>query len=194
MLATPELGGLPYVVSGLVAAGGLAAALSTADGLLLTIGNALAHDLYFRGETDRASSMRRVMLSKFALLVVALAAAYVAAQRPADILYLVTASFSLAGAAFVPAMVLGIFWRRTTRIGAVAGMLAGLGLTVYYMVINAPSLRPALGLRGSGLWFEIQPVSAGVFGVCAGLGVTVLLSLITRPEPSALAEVTPSTG
>ena len=183
MLATPELGGLPYVVSGLVAAGGLAAALSTADGLLLTIGNALAHDLYFGGESDRASSMRRVMLSKFALLVVALAAAYVAAQRPADILYLVTASFSLAGAAFVPAMVLGIFWRRATRIGAVGGMLSGLSVTVYYMVVNNASLRAALSLQGSGLWFEIQPVSAGVFGVCAGLVVTVLLSLVTRQEP-----------
>ena len=193
MLATPELGGLPYVVSGLVAAGGLAAALSTADGLLLTIGNALAHDLYFGGETDRASSMRRVMLSKFALLVVALAAAYVAAQRPADILYLVTASFSLAGAAFVPAMVLGIFWPRTTRIGAVAGMLTGLGLTVYYMVINAPAIRLAAGLKGPGLWFEIQPVSAGVFGVGAGLIATVLVSLVTRPEPEALAKMHSST-
>ena len=192
MLATPELGGLPYVVSGLVAAGGLAAALSTADGLLLTIGNALAHDLYFGGETDRASSMRRVMLSKFALLVVALAAAYVAAQRPADILYLVTASFSLAGAAFVPAMVLGIFWERTSRIGAVTGMLAGLGVTVYYMVVNIPFVRVALGLQRSGLWFEIQPVSAGVFGVCAGFAITVLVSLITRQESPPLIAATHS--
>ena len=180
MLATPELGGLPYVVSGLVAAGGLAAALSTADGLLLTIGNALAHDLYFKGESDKASSMRRVMLSKFALLVVALAAAYVAAQRPANILYLVTASFSLAGAAFVPAMVLGIFWRKTTHVAAVGGMLAGLGVTVYYMVINLAAVRLALGLSGSGLWFDIQPVSAGVFGVAAGLAVTLLLTLLTQ--------------
>ena len=190
MLATPELGGLPYVVSGLVAAGGLAAALSTADGLLLTIGNALAHDLYYKGENDRASSMRRVMLSKFALLLVALAAAYVAAQRPADILYLVSASFSLAGAAFVPVMVLGIFWRRTTHAGAVGGMLAGLGVTVYYMVANLASVRAGLGLQGSGLWFEIQPVSAGVFGVSAGLAVAVLLSLLTRANSPGPGETT----
>jgi cation/acetate symporter len=182
MLATPELGGLPYVVSGLVAAGGLAAALSTADGLLLTIGNALAHDLYFKGENDRVSSMRRVMLSKFALLVVALAAAYVAAQRPADILYLVSASFSLAGAAFVPVMVLGIFWRATTHAGAVGGMLTGLGVTLYYMVINLAVVRLALGLQGSGLWFDIQPVSAGVFGVAAGLVAAIGLSLLTQPS------------
>lgn len=180
MLATPEIGGLPYVVSGLVAAGGLAAALSTADGLLLTIGNALAHDLYFQGRNDRASLVRRVILSKFALLVVALGAAYVAALKPADILNLVSASFSLAGAAFVPAMVLGIFWRKTSRAGAVGGMLAGLGVTVYYMLINVPAVRAALGLHGSGLWFGIQPVSAGVFGVLAGCMVTVVLSLLSR--------------
>ena len=186
MLATPELGGLPYVVSGLVAAGGLAAALSTADGLLLTIGNALAHDFFFRGESDRTGAVRRVMLSKFALLLVALAAAYVAAQRPADILYLVSASFSLGGAAFVPAMVLGIFWPSTTRVGAVGGMIAGLGLTIYYMAINAAPVRTALGLTGKGLWFDIQPVSAGVFGVAVGLVITVLFSLISRAKvPSA---------
>lgn len=180
MLATPEIGGLPYVVSGLVAAGGLAAALSTADGLLLTIGNALAHDLYFQGKNDRASVMRRVILSKFALMVVALAAAYVAAQKPADILNLVSVSFSLAGAAFVPVMVLGLFWRKTSRAAAVGGMLLGLGVTVFYMLINAPAVRSALGLEGDGLWFGIQPVSAGVFGVLAGFIVTALLSLLTQ--------------
>jgi cation/acetate symporter len=179
MLATPEIGGLPYVVSGLVAAGGLAAALSTADGLLLTIGNALAHDLFFRGDNSRAGSVRRVMLSKFALLLVALLAAYVAAQRPADILFIVSASFSLAGAAFVPAMVLGIFWSRTTRSGAVSGMLAGLSLTLYYMFINSPVVRAFFQLQGSGLWFDIESVSAGVFGVASGLAVTLVVSLLT---------------
>ena len=180
MLATPELGGLPYVVSGLVAAGGLAAALSTADGLLLTIGNALAHDLFYWKNTDRAGTVRRVMLSKFALLLVALIAAYVAAQRPADILFLVSASFSLAGSAFVPVMILGIFWTGVTRFAAVAGMLTGLLLTLYYMLINMAPVRTLLSLQGSGLWFEIDSVSAGVFGVGAGLLVTIVLSWLTR--------------
>ncbi len=182
MLATPEIGGLPYVISVLVAAGGLAAALSTADGLLLTIGNALAHDVYFEGSGSKARAMRRVMWSKFTLLVVALIAAYAAAQRPAGILYLVSASFSLAGAAFVPAMVLGIFWPRTTRVGAVGGMLSGLGVSIYYMVVNQSAFRQWLGLSHDGLWWGIQPVSAGVFGVATGLIVTVLLSLLSRPE------------
>ena len=191
MLATPEIGGLPYVVSVLVAAGGLAAALSTADGLLLTIGNAIAHDAYFEGESSKAQSMRRVMWSKFALLVVALVAAYVAAQRPAGILYLVSASFSLAGAAFVPVMVLGIFWKGATRAGAVAGMLAGLGVTVYYMTINLPNVRTALGLAGDGLWWGIQPVSAGVFGVAAGLVTAIAVSLLTLVKPVATATLAP---
>ena len=180
MLATPELGGLPYVVSGLVAAGGLAAALSTADGLLLTIGNALSHDIYFAGKraVDRVGAMQHVMLSKFALLLVALAAAYVAAQKPADILYLVSASFSMAAAAFVPVMVFGIYWRRTSRAGAVAGMLVGLGVSMYYMAINLPAVRHYLGLLGDGLWFGIQPISSGVFGVPAGALATWLVSLL----------------
>ncbi len=180
MLATPEIGGLPYVVSVLVAAGGLAAALSTADGLLLTIGNALAHDMYFDGNNNPAKSMRRVMWSKFALLVVALLAAYAAAQRPGGILYLVAASFSLAGAALVPAMVVGIFWRGATHAGAVMGMLTGLGVTLYYMVINHAIFRRAFELSGHGMWWDIQPVSAGVFGVPAGLAATALFSLITQ--------------
>jgi cation/acetate symporter len=187
MLATPEIAGLPYVVSGLVAAGGLAAALSTADGLLLTIGNALAHDLFYAGDTGKAGAVRRVMLSKFALFLVALLAAYVAAQRPADILYLVAASFSLAGAAFVPVMIFGIFWSGTTRAGAVMGMLAGLGLTLYYMAINSPVLRAFMGLRGSGLWFDIEPVAAGVFGVAAGAVATLIMSLLTRTSRSPIS-------
>ena len=182
MLASPEIGGLPYVVSVLVAAGGLAAALSTADGLLLTIGNAVAHDVYFEGKSSKATAMRRVMWSKFALLVVALIAAYVAAHRPAGILYLVAASFSLAGAAFVPAMVLGIFWKGATLTGAVGGMVVGLGVTIGYMVLNHPAVRNALALPPDGLWFGIQPVSSGVFGVAAGVMATVILSLLSRQQ------------
>ena len=185
MLATPELGGLPYVVSGLVAAGGLAAALSTADGLLLTISNALVRDLYFGDRPRDASPEQRVILTKFTLLAVALAAAFVAALKPSDILPLVTASFSLAASAFVPVMVLGIFWRGTTRQGAVSGMLGGLGVAAYYMLSHVPALRATLGpwLLADGLWWGIQPISAGVFGVPAGLVLAALVSWITRPAP-----------
>jgi len=184
MLATPELGGMPYVVSGLVAAGGLAAALSTADGLLLTISNALVRDLYFQSRQRNASPEQRVILTKFTLLVVALVAAFVAALKPSDILPMVSASFSLAASAFVPVMVLGIFWRGTTRKGAVAGMLCGLGIAVYYMLSHAPALQAVpRWLLADGLWFGIQPISAGVFGVPAGLLSAALVSWLTRPPP-----------
>ncbi len=184
VLATPEIGGLPYVVSGLVAAGGLAAALSTADGLLLTIANALSHDLYYKMLDPNASTARRVTISKALLLVVALAAAYVAAQKPADILFLVSAAFSFAAAAFFPALVLGIFWKRTTGIAASLGMVAGLGVTVYYMVTTQPWLRGIFGVTSPiELWWGIQPISAGLFGVPVGFAVIVLLSLVT-PAPN----------
>lgn len=179
MLATPELGGLPYVVSGLVAAGGLAAALSTADGLLLTISNAMVRDIYSHEINPRVTPDQRVILSKFALLVVALVAAAVASFKPAEILALVTASFSLAASAFVPAMVLGIFWRRANRAGAVAGMLTGLAVTAGYMLAHAAVLRNAFLLPpASALWFGIQPMSAAVFGVPAGFAAVVIGSLL----------------
>jgi cation/acetate symporter len=189
MLATPELGGLPYVISGLVAAGGLASALSTADGLLLTISNSLVRDIYCHEINPHVTPEQRVILSKFALLAVAMVAAVVASLKPAEILPLVSASFSLAASAFVPAMVLGIFWLRADRRGAVAGMLAGLGVTVYYLLVNAPPVRAALGLPpGQALWFGIQPLSAGVFGVPVGFAVAVLVSLVSSRRPAVAAQ------
>lgn len=183
VLATPEIGGLPYVISGMVAAGGLAAALSTADGLLLTIANALSHDLYYKMIDPNAPTSRRVTISKILLLVVALAAAYVAAQKPADILFLVSAAFSFAAAAFFPALVLGIFWKRASSMGAVLGMIAGLGVTFYYMATTQPWLRSVFGVTSPvELWWGIQPISAGVFGVPIGFAVIILVSLFT-PAP-----------
>ncbi len=195
MLATPELGGMPFVVSGLVAAGGLAAALSTADGLLLTISNALVHDIGPGRERKPKSPEGRVILSKFALLAVAMVAAVVAALKPAEILSLVSASFSLAAAAFFPGMALGMVWKRVHRPAVVAGMLAGLGLTLYYMVINAPGYRHFWGLDPvGGLWFGIQPLSAGVFGVPAGGLVMVLVTLLLPARWVAPTKVQPVLG
>jgi cation/acetate symporter len=185
VLATPAIGGLPYVISGMVAAGGLAAALSTADGLLLTIANALSHDLYYKMIDPNAPTARRVTISKVLLLVVALAAAAVAAQKPADILFLVSAAFSFAAAAFFPALVLGIFWKRANKWGASLGMIAGLGTTFYYMVTTQPWMRGIFGVTSpiaDNIWWGIQPISAGLFGVPVGFAVIIIVSLLT-PAP-----------
>jgi len=187
VLATPEIGGLPYVISGMVAAGGLAAALSTADGLLLTIANALSHDLYYKMIDPNAPTARRVMISKILLLIVALLAASVAAQKPADILFLVSAAFSFAAAAFFPALTLGIFWKRANKWGAALGMIAGLGITFYYMVMTQPWMRSVFGVTSpiaDNIWWGIQPISAGVFGVPLGFAVIIIVSLFT-PAPKA---------
>jgi cation/acetate symporter len=190
VLATAEIGGLPYVISGMVAAGGLAAALSTADGLLLTIANALSHDLYYKMIDPNASTARRVTISKALLLVVALAAAGVAAQKPADILFLVSAAFSFAAAAFFPALVLGVFWKRANRLGASLGMIAGLGITFYYMVTTQPWLRGIFGVTSPvELWFGILPISAGVFGVPLGFLVIIVVSLLTAPPKKETQEL-----
>jgi len=183
VLATPEIAGLPYVVSGLVAAGGLAAALSTADGLLLAITSSLSHDVYYKILRPQATTHWRLVVSKSLLLVVAIMAATVAAQRPATILNMVAWAFSLAAASFFPAMVLGIFWKRANRHGAVAGMTVGLLVTLYYLVRVEFDSLPWLGIYGIGMepWLGIQSTAAGIWGVPVGFLVIVVVSYLTPP-------------
>lgn len=189
VLAAPEIAGLPYVMSGLIAAGALAAALSTADGLLLTIANALSHDVYYCMVDKTASSQRRVTISKILLLGVALFASYVASLNTGNILFLVGAAFSLAASSLFPVLVLGVFWKRTTKLGAVAGMLAGLSVCVYYIVSTYPYFTQMTGLSGA-RWFGIESISSGVFGVPAGFVVAVVVSLFDRkPDAYTMALV-----
>jgi cation/acetate symporter len=175
------------VVSGLVAAGGLAAALSTADGLLLTISHALSHDIYYKMVNPLASTQRRLVITKSQLLVVAVVAAWMASLRPDSILFMVGLAFSIAASALFPALVLGIFWKRANRWGAVAGMLAGLGLTLLYIVRT----HPFFGGSMAEAWFEISPISCGVFGVPVGFVVIAVVSWLTpppSPEVQALVD------
>ena len=185
VLATPEIAGLPYVVSGLVAAGGLAAALSTADGLLLTIANALSHDLYYKMIDPHASTSRRLTVSKILLVVVALCAAYVTSLRLGDILFLVGAAFSLAASAFFPALVMGIFWKRANKWGAISGMVAGLGICLYYMVTT----YPFFGGVSANQWLDMAPISAGVFGVPVGVLTILVVSLLTPPPSQQVQDL-----
>jgi cation/acetate symporter len=183
MLATPEIAGMPYVISALIAAGALAAALSTADGLLLTIASALSHDTYYKMVNPEASSQKQVTIAKLILLVVTLLAAYIASFRSGDILSMVSIAFSLAASTLFPALVLGIFWKRANQEGAIAGMLTGFFVCLIYLVQTIP----ALGGSSAHQWFHIAPASAGVFGVPAGLIAMIVVSLLT-PPPGARVE------
>jgi cation/acetate symporter len=170
LLGMPEITHISAVFTGLLAAGALAAALSTADGLLLTISNSLAQDLYFQTAAPDAPPLRRVMLSKILLMVVALLAAWFATNRPVSILFWVTCAFSLAAATFFPVLLLGIYWRGMNRVGAVLAMVSGLTVTLYYIAVNHPWVQMRFHLQAADtVWFGLDPVCAGVFGVPIGL-------------------------
>ncbi len=157
VLSTPEIAGLPYVISGLVAAGGLAAALSTADGLLLAIANALSHDIYYKMLDPSAPTIRRLTVARVLLFFVAVASASLAATKPGDILAMVGWAFSLAMAGNFPALIMGVWWKRTTATGAVCGMIAGFGLCLFYLVCSR--YFPGYGVKYFGMSSLLNPLS-----------------------------------
>src|SRR3954467_6544285 len=155
VLSTPEIAGLPYVISGLVAAGGLAAALSTADGLLLAIANALSHDIYYKMLDPNAPTIRRLTVARVLLFFVAVASAALAATKPGDILAMVGWAFSLAMAGNFPVLVMGIWWKRATTPAAIAGMCAGFGLCLFYLVCSR--YYPGIGVKYFGMSSLLNP-------------------------------------
>ena len=157
VLSTPEIAGLPYVISGLVAAGGLAAALSTADGLLLAIANALSHDIYYKMLDPNAPTIRRLTVARVLLFFVAVASAALAATKPGDILAMVGWAFSLAMAGNFPVIVMGIWWKRATTAGAISGMIAGFGLCLFYLVVSR--YFPGIGVKYFGMTSLLNPVT-----------------------------------
>ena len=175
MLAAPEIAGLPFAVAALVAAGALAAALSSADGLLLSIANAVSHDVYYRVLAPKATPRQRLVLTRAIMVIAAILAAGVASTRPAGIVIVVGWAFSLAASGLFPALVLGIWWKRATKAGAVLGMATGWSVClIYILATQSSAIEPILGIRN---------IAAGVFGVPVAAVVTVLVSLIT-PAPS----------
>jgi len=181
VISMPEIAGLPYVIAGLVAAGGLAAALSTADGLLLAIANALSHDIYYRMLDPNAPTHRRLVVARILLVVVAVFAAWLASTKPGDILSMVAWAFSLAAAGNFPPLVLGIWWKRCTTAGAVSGMIAGFGMTLFYLIMTrygGMALWPIPGLTDG-----IANISAAIVGLPIGVIVTIVVSKMTK-EPS----------
>jgi cation/acetate symporter len=155
VLSTPEIAGMPYVIAGLVAAGGLAAALSTADGLLLAIANALSHDIYYKMIDRNAPTARRLVVARVVLVLVAIASAYTASTKPADILAMVAWAFSLAAAGLFPALVLGIWWKRANTFGCIMGMILGFGITLLYLVVTR--YYPQFGVEVLGMYSNLKP-------------------------------------
>jgi cation/acetate symporter len=179
VLAMPEIAGLPYVISGLVAAGGLAAALSTADGLLLTISNALSHDLYYKMIDPQASITRRLTVSRILLVVTALISAWVATYKLTIIVELVAWAFSIAAASFFPALVMGIWDKRANKTGALVGMWLGFLTCVIYMVGSR--------FYGLDIW-GIRTISSGLFGIPLGFIAIFVVSRMTEPPSQELQD------
>ena len=200
VLATPEIAGLPYVVSGLVAAGGLAAALSTADGLLLAIANALSHDVYYKMIDPHADTKRRLMISRALLAVVAVIAAWVAGTLGANILFLVSWAFSMAAAGLFAGLVLGIWWKRCGNAGGTWGVIGGFGACMFFLVTTefyGPWLKSVLGdamqivaIRGREVAYPwgINNISVGIFGIPTAFIVQILVGHFTKPASQDMQE------
>jgi len=176
VLATPEIAGLPAVVSGLVAAGGLAAAMSTADGLLLAIANALSHDLYYKMIDPKADTKRRLIVARVLLLAIGAAGSAVASLRLTGILGAVAWAFDFAMSGLFFPLVLGVWWKRANTAGAIAGMAVGLGAGSWYLyMVKWGGMKP---------WYGIDDVRFGIIGAGASLIAMVVVSLLTK-EPDA---------
>jgi cation/acetate symporter len=176
VLATPEIAGLPYVISGLVAAGGMAAAMSTADGLLLAIANALSHDLYYKIIDPKADTRLRLLVARGILLVIGVAGALIASLQLTGILGAVAWAFCFAASGLFFPLVLGIWWKRANRPGAIAGMVCGFvaGSLYLYLVYNE-LMEP---------WYGIDHLRFGMIGMPVSLVAMVAVSLMTA-EPDA---------
>ncbi|CDN13053.1 MAG: cation acetate symporter [Richelia sp.] len=179
VLSTPEVANLPAWVIGLVAAGGLAAALSTASGLLLVISSSVAHDIYYRMINPGASEGNRVMVGRVMVGFAIAIAGYFGVNPPGFVAQVVAFAFGLAAASFFPVIILGIFDKRTNREGAIAGMLAGLSFTIFYII--------SVKFYGVEPWFfGISAEGIGTLGMVINFIVTWSVSLFTPPPPLAV--------
>ena len=178
VLATPEIAGLPYVISGLVAAGGMAAAMSTADGLILAIANAISHDVYYKIIDPKAETAKRLVVARVLLVVIGFAGATIAAMEIQGILGSVIWAFDFAMSGLFFPLVLGVWWKRANREGAIAGMALGLASGMGYLI----------WVRNGGSGFlGITQLTFGIFGSAVSLVSMVVVSLITS-EPDAATQ------
>lgn len=185
VLASPEIAGLPAPIVGLVAAGGLAAAMSTAAGLLLVISSSASHDLYFRYVDHQASEARRLLVSRIAMGLAVLVAIYFGINPPAFVAQVVAFAFGLAASTFFPILLLGIFWKRTTAAGAVSGMLTGLVFTASYMIYTLE----VFGTSANEHLLGISPEGIGTLGAVVNFAVTIVVSKLTAPPSHEVQEM-----
>ena len=182
VLSTPEVANLAPWVIALVAAGGLAAALSTASGLLLVISSSIAHDVYYRIINPQASESQRVMVGRIMVGFAIAIAGYFGINPPGFVAEVVAFAFGLAAASFFPVIILGIFDKRTNREGAIAGMIVGLAFTTFYII--------GVKFYGMPTWFlGISPEGIGTLGMVINFIVTYTVSRLTPPPPLAVQEM-----
>lgn len=185
VLASPEIAGLPAPIIGLVAAGGMAAALSTAAGLLLVISSSVSHDFYFRRIKKEASDKERLLVGRIAMAGAVVVAVIAGINPPAFVAQVVAFAFGMAASSFFPAIVLGIFWKRCNAIGAASGMVAGLGLTIAYMLYTLE----VFGLSAHANILGVSPEGIGAVGAVVNFVVAIVVSKLTPPPSAHLAEM-----
>ena len=187
VLANPEIAGLPNWVVALVAAGALAAALSTAAGLLLVISTSVAHDLLKRSFMPGITEKQELRYARISIFVAVLVAGYFGINPPAYVAQVVAFAFGLAAASFFPAIVMGIFYKRMNREGAIAGMLAGFGFTAMY-IIYFRFINPAVE-NPENWWFGISPEGIGSLGTMVNLAVAYTVAKFTPAPPLEVQKI-----
>ena len=182
VLSTPEVAKLAPWVIALVAAGGLAAALSTASGLLLVISSSIAHDVYYRIINPQATETQRLMVGRIMVGFAVAVAGYFGVNPPGFVAEVVAFAFGLAAASFFPVILLGIFDTRTNKEGAIAGMVTGLAFTAFYII--------GVKFYGMSTWlFGISPEGIGTVGMMINFVVTLIVSRLTPPPPLEVQEM-----
>jgi cation/acetate symporter len=190
VLANPEIARLPAWVIGLVAAGGLAAALSTAAGLLLVISTSVAHDLCKRTLNPNITDKTELLLARVTAGIAVVIAGYFGINPPGFVAEVVAFAFGLAAASFFPAIVLGIFTKRVNRYGAIAGMVTGLLFTAAYIIYFKFGI-PFTNIQGTPNqhWFKISPEGIGALGMLVNFVVAIGVSMVTPPPPAYIGDL-----
>ena len=187
VLANPEIAELPAWVIGLVAAGGLAAALSTAAGLLLVVSSAISHDLLKRSLRPQITEAGELKAARISAAVAVAVAGYLGIDPPGFVAEVVAFAFGLAAASFFPVLILGIFWKRMNREGAISGMVTGLLFTAayisYFKFVNPESSQP------EAWWLGISPEGIGTLGMLINFAVSISVSLFTPPPPDSIRQL-----